>query len=42
MKNYNTTLTEKQQKYQHYHKVKLMNMNILQPKKHCHLIKLEK
>ena len=30
MKNYNTTLREKQQKYQHYNQVKLVNMNILQ------------
>ena len=30
MKNYNTILTEKQQKYQHYHQVKLTNMNYLQ------------
>ena len=29
MKNYNTILTEKQQKYQHYHQVKLTNMNYL-------------
>ena len=33
IKNYNTILTEKQQKYQHYHQVKLINMNILQMKK---------
>ena len=30
IKNCNITLTEKQQKYQHYHQVKLVNMNILQ------------
>ena len=42
MKNYNTILKEKQQKYQHYHKVKLIKMNILQTKKHYHLIKLER
>ena len=41
MKNYNMILTEKQQKYQHYHQVKLINMNILQVKKYCHLIKVE-
>ena len=29
MKNYNTILTEKQQKYQDYNQVKLINMNIL-------------
>ena len=34
IKNYNTILTEKQQKYQHYHQVKLINMNILQMKKY--------
>ena len=38
MKNDNTILTEKQQKYQHYHQAKLINMNILQVKKYCHLI----
>ena len=32
MKNYNTILTEKQQKYQHYRQVKLINMNFLQVK----------
>ena len=30
IKNCNIILTEKQQKYQHYHQVKLVNMNILQ------------
>ena len=30
MKKYNMILIEKQQKYQHYHQVKLINMNILQ------------
>ena len=39
MKNYNMTLTKKQQKYQHYHKEILMNMNILQVEKYCLLIK---
>ena len=34
-------LTEKQQKYQLYHQVKLINVNILHLKKHCHLIKVE-
>ena len=29
MKNCNTLLTEKQQKYQHYHLEKLINMSIL-------------
>ena len=32
-------LPEKQQKYQHYHQVKLINMNILQLKKYYPLIK---
>ena len=39
MKNYNTMLTEKQQKYQNYHLEKLINMNILQVKKYYLLIK---
>ena len=39
MKNCNTILTEKQQQYQHYHLEKLVNMNILQVKKYCLLIK---
>ena len=39
IKNYNTILTEKQQKYQHYHQVKLINMNILQMKKY--MVKVE-
>ena len=34
-------LTEKQQKYQCYLHVKLINVNILQVKKYCHLIKVE-
>ena len=37
---YNTILTEEQQKCQHYHQVKLINMNILQEKKYYHLIKI--
>ena len=41
MENYNTILTEKQQKYQYYDQVKLINMNFLQAKKYCHLIKEE-
>ena len=32
MKNHKKILTEKQQKYQHYHLEKLINMNILQVK----------
>ena len=39
IKNYNTILTERQQKYQHYHPEK--NDNILQVKKYSHLIKVE-
>ena len=39
--NYNMTLTEKQQKYQPYHQVKFINMNILQVKKYYPLIKEE-
>ena len=39
--NYNTILTEEQQKYQHYHQVKLINMNILQAQKYYLLIKAE-
>ena len=39
MKNCNTILTEKQQKYQHYLLKKLINVNILQVKKYCLLIK---
>ena len=34
MKNCNTILKEKQQKYQHYHLQKLINMNLLQVKKY--------
>ena len=33
MKNYNMILTGRQQKYQHYHQLKLINMNVLQAKK---------
>ena len=29
MKKYNTILTEKQQKYRHYHQVELINMNFI-------------
>ena len=39
MKKHNMTLTKKQQKYQHYHKEILMNINILQAEKYCLLIK---
>ena len=41
MKKYNTILTEKQQKCEHYHRVKLINMNVLQVKKYYHLINVE-
>ena len=41
MKNCNMISTEKLQKYQHYHKVKLINMNILQVKKYYLLIRAE-
>ena len=37
----NMELTEKKQKYQNYHYVKLISMNILQVKKHYLLIKAE-
>ena len=38
---YNMILTEKQQKYHHYHQIKAPNMNILWAKKYCLLIKVE-
>ena len=41
MKNYNMMLTEKQQKYQHSHQIKLVNINILQVKKYYLLVKKE-
>ena len=41
MKKYNTILTEKQQKYKHYSRVKLINMNILQEKNYYLLIRIE-
>ena len=40
-KNYNMILTEKQQKYQHYHLEKLIHMIVLQVKKYYLLIKEE-
>ena len=40
MKNFNI-LSGKQQKYQHYHQVKLIDMNILPAKKYYLLIKVE-
>ena len=33
--------TEKQQIYRHYHEAKLININMLQVKKYCLLIKVE-
>ena len=39
MKNYNMILTQKRQKYQDYNLEKVINMNILQVKKYCLLIK---
>ena len=41
MENYNKILTEKQQKYQYYHQVKLININILQVDRYYLLIKVE-
>ena len=41
MKNCNMILTEKHQKYQDYHPEKLINTNMLQAKKYCHLIKVD-
>ena len=41
LKNCNMVLTKKMQKYQHYHQVKLIRMNILRAKKYYHLIKVE-
>ena len=41
MKNCNTILTEKKQKYQNYHWIKLININILQANKYYLLIKVE-
>ena len=41
-KNCNTTLTEKQQRYQHYHLKKVMNINILEANKYCFLMKDKK
>ena len=39
MKNYSMILTEKQQKYQHYHLENVINMNILQVNKYYFIIK---
>ena len=42
MRNYNITLTEKQQKHQHYHLEKLINVNILQVKNQRRVIEQAK
>ena len=36
---YNMTLTEKHQKYQHYHQIKVINTNILEVNRFFFLIK---
>ena len=41
IKKYNMVLTETQQKYRHYHQVKLINMNNLRVKKYYLPIKVE-
>ena len=41
MKKCNMILTEEQQKYEHYHQAKFINISILQAKKYYHLIKVE-
>lgn len=41
MKNYNSILKENQQKHQHYHLKKLINMSNLQVNKYCPQIKVE-
>ena len=38
MKKYNLILAEKEQKYEHYNQIKLVNINFLQAKKYCHLL----
>ena len=40
-KNYNMILTKKQQRYQHYHQLKLISTNILQVKEYYTQIKEE-
>ena len=42
LKNCYMILTNKLQKYQHYHEVKLIKMNTWQLKKYYHLIKVER
>ena len=39
--NYNKILREKQQIYQYYHQVKLINMNFLLTKKYYRLVKVD-
>ena len=41
MKNYNMILTETLQKHQHYHLEKLMNVSILEVKKHYLMMKFK-
>ena len=41
MKNYNMILTENQEKYKHYHQIKMIKMNILQAKTYYLLFKEE-
>ena len=41
IKTYNTILAENQQKHQHYHLKKLINMGNLQVNKYCPQIKVE-
>ena len=41
MKNYNTILTEKLQKYQHSFMANLININILQVKRYHHFTKVK-
>ena len=41
MKNYSRVFTERQEKYLHYHQVKLINMNILQKKIYYFPIKVK-
>ena len=39
LQKYNMTLIERHQKYQHYHQIKVINMNILEVNRFCFLIK---
>ena len=38
---YDTNENTKEQKYQHYRQINLINIIILQVKKYCHLIKVK-